>query len=294
MKNDAIQTRSRTIARTVSAVGNLRRRSGARRGPSPRFPTCAPPVSRLLGRARRRASTRSRYIARPTYAMQEPDPGCTPAGHRRDTLDRRLRSRRMAPDTSPVPTLNARQAAFIGVGAMVGAGIFSLLGAAGEVAGCGRVALVPDRRRRWRCCRATRSRSSGRGIRRPVASSSTSSRASATGHVAGDRRVARLSPRTRSSPRWSRCRSAATPAPPSPTAARLGSRSSRSLIIIVMSAAQRRRARRPSRGSRPWSSSWSSGILAVFAVVDDREHGPAPARLLRLPVAARHRRRASP
>jgi len=32
-------------------------------------------------------------------------------------------------------TLNVRQAAFIGVGAMVGAGIFSLLGAAGEVAG---------------------------------------------------------------------------------------------------------------------------------------------------------------
>jgi amino acid transporter len=33
------------------------------------------------------------------------------------------------------PKLNVRQAAFIGVGAMVGAGIFSLLGAAGEVAG---------------------------------------------------------------------------------------------------------------------------------------------------------------
>src|SRR3954470_16504685 len=31
--------------------------------------------------------------------------------------------------------MNIRQAAFIGVGAMVGAGIFSLLGAAGEVAG---------------------------------------------------------------------------------------------------------------------------------------------------------------
>jgi amino acid transporter len=31
--------------------------------------------------------------------------------------------------------LTVRQAAFIGVGAMVGAGIFSLLGAAGEVAG---------------------------------------------------------------------------------------------------------------------------------------------------------------
>ena len=33
------------------------------------------------------------------------------------------------------PSLDVRQAAFIGVGAMVGAGIFSLLGAAGEVAG---------------------------------------------------------------------------------------------------------------------------------------------------------------
>lgn len=38
--------------------------------------------------------------------------------------------------SSPAPTtLNVRQAAFIGVAAMVGAGIFSLLGAAGEVAG---------------------------------------------------------------------------------------------------------------------------------------------------------------
>src|SRR4051794_31335969 len=33
------------------------------------------------------------------------------------------------------PSLNVRQAAFIGVGSMVGAGIFALLGAAGEVAG---------------------------------------------------------------------------------------------------------------------------------------------------------------
>src|SRR4051795_429568 len=32
-------------------------------------------------------------------------------------------------------SISVRQAAFIGVGAMVGAGIFSLLGAAGEVAG---------------------------------------------------------------------------------------------------------------------------------------------------------------
>ena len=39
-------------------------------------------------------------------------------------------------DAAAAPThLSVRQAAFIGVGAMVGAGIFSLLGAAGEVAG---------------------------------------------------------------------------------------------------------------------------------------------------------------
>src|SRR3954471_13713303 len=39
------------------------------------------------------------------------------------------------PATESSRTLSVRQAAFIGVGAMVGAGIFSLLGAAGEVAG---------------------------------------------------------------------------------------------------------------------------------------------------------------
>src|SRR3954471_14698238 len=39
------------------------------------------------------------------------------------------------PATESSRTLSARQAAFIGVGAMVGAGIFALLGAAGEVAG---------------------------------------------------------------------------------------------------------------------------------------------------------------
>jgi amino acid transporter len=39
------------------------------------------------------------------------------------------------PGSAPVNRLTVRQAAFIGVGAMVGAGIFSLLGAAGEVAG---------------------------------------------------------------------------------------------------------------------------------------------------------------
>src|SRR5262245_57186427 len=38
-------------------------------------------------------------------------------------------------ESTTARTLNVRQAAFIGVGSMVGAGIFSLLGAAGEVAG---------------------------------------------------------------------------------------------------------------------------------------------------------------
>jgi len=41
----------------------------------------------------------------------------------------------MAATARTTPWLTVRQAAFIGVGAMVGAGIFSLLGAAGEVAG---------------------------------------------------------------------------------------------------------------------------------------------------------------
>src|SRR5260370_19891764 len=40
-----------------------------------------------------------------------------------------------AGNPAPEKYLNVRQAAFIGVGAMVGAGIFALLGAAGEVAG---------------------------------------------------------------------------------------------------------------------------------------------------------------
>ena len=41
----------------------------------------------------------------------------------------------MTANAQPAARLSVRQAAFIGVGAMVGAGIFALLGAAGEVAG---------------------------------------------------------------------------------------------------------------------------------------------------------------
>jgi amino acid transporter len=47
---------------------------------------------------------------------------------------RRIRGAEMSVSTS-TRSMTIRQAAFIGVGAMVGAGIFSLLGAAGEVAG---------------------------------------------------------------------------------------------------------------------------------------------------------------
>jgi amino acid transporter len=49
------------------------------------------------------------------HTVESPDPGSAPP--------------------EPRPTLSIRQASFIGVGAMVGAGIFALLGAAGEVAG---------------------------------------------------------------------------------------------------------------------------------------------------------------
>ena len=42
--------------------------------------------------------------------------------------------------------LTVRQAAFIGVGAMVEAGIFALLGAVGEVAGAAGAAVIADRR----------------------------------------------------------------------------------------------------------------------------------------------------
>jgi amino acid transporter len=41
----------------------------------------------------------------------------------------------MTVNDDPAARLSVREAAFIGVGAMVGAGIFALLGAAGEVAG---------------------------------------------------------------------------------------------------------------------------------------------------------------
>ena len=96
-----------------------------------------------------------------------------------------IRTRAVEQGSGGVRRLSVRQAAFIGVGAMVGAGIFSLLGAAGEVAGAAvwisfLIAGV-DRR----CCRATRSPSSARGTRRPAGCSSTCVRGFGNGHVTG-------------------------------------------------------------------------------------------------------------
>ena len=68
------------------------------------------------------------------------------------------------PDATP-RALNVRQAAFIGVGAMVGAGIFALLGAAGEVAGAA-VWLSFLIAGPSPACRGTRSPSSARYFRR--------------------------------------------------------------------------------------------------------------------------------
>ena len=66
-------------------------------------------------------------------------PDLIPRDLTNDQLDEGTRTMTApSPMDEPAPTgaqLNVRQAAFIGVGAMVGAGIFSLLGAAGEVAG---------------------------------------------------------------------------------------------------------------------------------------------------------------
>ena len=48
---------------------------------------------------------------------------------------KRMQDKETSPASSPEKYLTVRQAAFIGVGAMVGAGIFALLGAAGEIVG---------------------------------------------------------------------------------------------------------------------------------------------------------------
>ena len=55
---------------------------------------------------------------------------------------------------TPHPSLTIRQASFIGVGAMVGAGVFSLLAPAGEIAGAA-VWISFLIRGGSRCCRDT-------------------------------------------------------------------------------------------------------------------------------------------
>ena len=124
--------------------------------------------------------------------------------------------------------LGVRQAAFIGVGAMVGAGIFSLLGAAGEVAGsavwisfllAGAVALLQG----YSFAKFGARYPSAGGLLEYVR------QALATGTSPASSRGYSWPP-TRSSPRWWPCRSAATPAARQPTATRSGARCSRSLL----------------------------------------------------------------
>ena len=115
----------------------------------------------------------------------------------------------MTTDDSVPATLSVRQAAFIGVGAMVGAGIFALLGAAGEVAGAavwvsflfaGAVAALQG---------YSFAKFGARYPSVPVFWS-TSSAPSETGTSRESSAGCCWRP-TRSSPRWSRSRSAATP-----------------------------------------------------------------------------------
>src|SRR5438477_9054616 len=61
--------------------------------------------------------------------------GAGPGQRRRSAMDETEAAELLPAEKADKKYLTVRQAAFIGVGAMVGAGIFALLGAAGEVAG---------------------------------------------------------------------------------------------------------------------------------------------------------------
>ena len=185
--------------------------------------------------------------------------------------------------------VTTRQAAFIGVGAMVGAGIFSLLGAAGEVAGRGRLALVRCSPASSPRSRATRSRSSARGTRRRRGCSSTSTAASAPA-------MSRPSPRgwstrsTRSSPRWSRSRSASyasdafaggsDPAGVKVVRGRDRGRAMTALNIAGSTFVARVQSVDRVRRRR---------ILALFAVVTIAEHRTRAARAVGVPERPGHR-----
>ena len=133
---------------------------------------------------------------------------------------------------STATSLTIRQAAFIGVGAMVGAGIFALLGAAGEVAGAAvwvsfMIAGIVAGLQGYSFAKLGSRFPSAGGILEYVA------RGYGDGHVTGVSRGCSLRP-TPSSPGWWRCRSGATPARPSPTGARTGSTVFAVLVVAVM------------------------------------------------------------
>ena len=105
-------------------------------------------------------------------------------GHRLAVL-RRPHAGAAGADRRPAREMTVRGAALLGIGAMVGAGIFALLGEAGAVAGVGGLDLVPARGHRGRRCSATTSSSSACATRRRAACSRTCSRASGTGGCVG-------------------------------------------------------------------------------------------------------------
>ena len=190
------------------------------------------------------------------------------------------------------PHLSTRSAAFIGVGAMVGAGIFALLGAAGEVAGAAvwiSFLIAGGSPPAGLLVRQVRGALSVGGrparVRRPRVRRRPRHR---------HHRVAVCWPPTRSSRRWSRCRSAVTPAVPSPTAARPGRRCSPSLVIAGDDRCSTSSARRRWRGCRPSSSSWCSASSRCSPSSTLVEPRPDPPGVLGLPVGARHRLQRGP
>ena len=139
-------------------------------------PAASPPANDEL-RPRDRRGVEVGLAA--TVTLRERESSATMSAIGRWTTDGRGHRTMSSEVAADGARLNVRQAAFIGVGAMVGAGIFSLLGAAGEVAGAavwisfvlaGAVAML----------QGYSFAKFGRATRAPAVCSSTSARATAT------------------------------------------------------------------------------------------------------------------
>ncbi len=135
-------------------------------------------------------------------------------------------------------------------------------------------------------CRATRSRSSEPGTPPPAGSWSTSSEDGVTG-TSPAYSPGCCSRSTRSSPRWSRCRSEATPAPPSLTTADW-TKLFAVLVLLVMAGLN-------ILGSQAVARAQTVvvivviGILVVFSVATLSQPGHRPAGVLGLPLVGTDR-----